>query len=182
MEYYNYIKALHIIFVVTWFAGLFYIVRLFIYKREAQDKTETEKHILSQQFEIMQKRLFYGITWPSMVLTYIFGFSIIWIIPQYLYSSWFILKLSFVFALTVYHFYCQIILNQQNNNIYKHGSFFLRIFNEVATVFLVSIVFIIVLKDLFSWVWGIVGILVFTLVLLAAIKIYKNTRIKNNNP
>jgi len=74
---YSYIKALHIIFVVTWFAGLFYIVRLFIYFAEAQEKPEPERSILQNQFRIMQKRLWYGITWPSAILTLIFGFSIV---------------------------------------------------------------------------------------------------------
>ena len=70
---YFYIKALHIIFIVTWFSGLFYIVRLFVYSAEANAKTEPEKSILLKQFSIMQKRLWYGITWPSAILTLIFG-------------------------------------------------------------------------------------------------------------
>ena len=70
---YLYVKALHIIFIVTWFSGLFYIVRLFIYNREAAEKEEPEKSILQKQFSIMIKRLWFGITWPSAVLTLIFG-------------------------------------------------------------------------------------------------------------
>src|ERR1035441_1745460 len=75
-DWFLYLKATHIVFVVTWFAGLFYIPRLFIYHTEAQEKPEPEKTILSNQFKIMTKRLWYGITWPSMVLTYILGFSV----------------------------------------------------------------------------------------------------------
>ena len=67
------IKALHIIFVVTWFAGLFYIVRLFIYQREAQDKPERERAVLTEQFKLMSKRLWLGITWPSAIITSILG-------------------------------------------------------------------------------------------------------------
>jgi putative membrane protein len=67
------VKALHIIFIVTWFAGLFYIVRLFVYQAEADQKEEPEKSILSKQYKIMAKRLWYGITWPSFVLTLLFG-------------------------------------------------------------------------------------------------------------
>src|SRR5699024_471793 len=70
---YQYIIALHIIFIVTWFAGLFYMVRLFIYNREAQDKEEPERRILQGQYKVMIKRLWLGITWPSAILTFIFG-------------------------------------------------------------------------------------------------------------
>ena len=72
-KYWGYALALHIIFVVTWFAGLFYIVRLFIYHTEAEQKAEPEKSILQTQYKLMEKRLWYGITWPSMILTLIFG-------------------------------------------------------------------------------------------------------------
>ncbi|HVF96269.1 MAG TPA: CopD family protein, partial [Flavisolibacter sp.] len=70
---YAYLKALHIIFIVTWFAGMFYIVRLFIYNTEAAEKPEPEKSILQKQFSIMSKRLWFGITWPSAVMTLVFG-------------------------------------------------------------------------------------------------------------
>ena len=70
---FKYVLSLHIIFIVTWFAGLFYIVRLFIYHTEAEAKPEPEKSILQNQYKIMEKRLWYGITWPSLVLTLIFG-------------------------------------------------------------------------------------------------------------
>ena len=79
-----YIKALHIIFVVCWFAGLFYIPRLFIYFAEAENETILIKDALQKQFVIMQKRLWFGITWPAMILTYIFGFWMIYQIPSYL--------------------------------------------------------------------------------------------------
>jgi len=72
MDYF-YLKALHIIFIVTWFAGLFYIVRLFIYHTEAQDEEEVARIILQKQYKIMSKRLWYGITWPSAILTAILG-------------------------------------------------------------------------------------------------------------
>ncbi|MGV3657580.1 MAG: CopD family protein, partial [Chitinophagaceae bacterium] len=94
---YLYTKALHIIFIVTWFSGLFYIVRLFIYNTEAAEKEEPEKSILQKQFSIMIKRLWLGITWPSAVLTLIFG-PWMWIQLDYL-PQWLFVKLFFVTGL-----------------------------------------------------------------------------------
>ena len=128
---YLYIKALHIIFIVTWFAGLFYIVRLFIYNTEAAEKSEPEKSILQQQFGIMIKRLWLGITWPSAVLTLIFG-PWMW----YIYGSlpkWLMIKLFFVVLLYAYHFSLHAIYKQQQHGVFKFSSQQLRIWNEVAT-------------------------------------------------
>ncbi|MBX0332427.1 CopD family protein [Pontibacter sp. HSC-14F20] len=170
-----YIKALHIIFVVTWFAGLFYIVRLFIYFAEAQDKPEPERSILQNQFRIMQKRLWFGITWPSAVLTLIFGITM-WHLYGGGFPGWLVWKLAFVVCLYVYHFLCHSIFKQQQNGIIRYSSAQLRIWNEVATVFLIAIVFLVVLKNALSMVWGIVGLLLFSAMLMLAIRIYKRTR------
>lgn len=175
MEY-QYIKALHIIFVVTWFAGLFYIVRLFIYHVEANEKPEPEKSILQKQFSIMEKRLFYGITWPSLVLTIILGSSLIYISPGFLKLPFMHVKLSLVLLLVLYHFSCQRILNQLKNNSCKLSSNQLRIWNEASTLFLVSIVFLIVLQNTISFVWATLGLILFAIVLMLAIKIYKKIR------
>ena len=170
-----YVKALHIVFVVTWFAGLFYIPRLFIYQTEANEKPEPDRSILINQFKIMSKRLWYGITWPSMVLTFIFGF---WM--AYLYNAWvmpwFILKLSIVFGLMFYHLANGSIYKNLQNDIYKLSSIKLRMWNEIATLFLISIVFIVVLKDTLNFLWGILGLLIFTVIILLAIRIYKQVR------
>jgi protoporphyrinogen IX oxidase len=176
MEY-SYIKALHIIFIVTWFAGLFYIVRLFIYFAEASEKEEPEKSILQRHFKIHQKRLWYGITWPSAILTAIFGPSL-W----YLYGSlpdWLMIKLLFVAGLYIYHFLCHTIFKQQQKGVIRYSSIQLRIWNEVATLFLFAIVFIVVLKDTMSLFYGIGGLVAFAVVLLLAIRIYKKVRAKN---
>jgi protoporphyrinogen IX oxidase len=177
MDYYFYVKALHIIFVVTWFAGLFYIVRLFIYFAEAAKKPEPERTILQEQFKIMQKRLWYGITWPSAVLTLIFGLSM-W----NLYGgtpNWLIWKICFAVGLYVYHFLCHAIFKQQQQGILKYSSTQLRIWNEVATLFLISIVFLVVLKSSLSMLWGIIGLILFSAILMLAIRIYKRTREKS---
>lgn len=171
---YLYVKALHIIFIVTWFSGLFYIVRLFVYNREAMDKPEPEKSILSKQYAIMIKRLWYGITWPSAILTLVFG---LWI--WHLYGSlpiWLAIKLFFVAGLFLYHLSLHAIFSQQQRGIFKYSSQQLRIWNEVATIFLVAIVMLVVVKQNMSWLWGIVGLLLFVVLLMTAIKIYKAIR------
>lgn len=175
----NYLKALHIIFVTTWFAGLFYIVRLFIYHREAVDKSQQEKKILIEQFKIMEKRLWYGITWPSCILTIIFGFSMVHQFMPISDHPWLILKLIFVLLLFLYHLSCGYILKNFHQNNFKYSSTQLRIWNEVATIFLVSIVFLVVLKDLISLGYGLIGLSLLTFVLGFGIKFYRKKRLNN---
>jgi protoporphyrinogen IX oxidase len=173
---YNYIKALHIVFIVTWFAGMFYIVRLFIYNTEAGEKNESEKSILRTQFTIMIKRLWFGITWPSAILTLIFG-PWMWILLDVL-PDWLLIKLFFVAGLYAYHFTLHAIYKQQMKGIFKYTSQQLRIWNEVATIFLVAIVMLAVVKQNMSVVWGLVGLILFVIILMSAIKIYKTLRNK----
>lgn len=173
-----YLKALHIVFVVTWFAGLFYIVRLFIYHTEAEVKPEPEKSILQNQYKLMLKRLWYGITWPSMILTLILGSWMIWENPAFLYQAYFVLKLCFVGGLILYHIQCHVIYKQLQQDVVKHTSFKLRLWNELATIFLVAIVFLIVLKSNSGFIWGMLGLVVFAVTLMLAVKIYKKAREK----
>jgi putative membrane protein len=170
-----YLKALHIIFVVTWFAGLFYIVRLFIYYTEANEEEEPKRSILQNQFQIMMKRLWFGITWPSAVLTAIFGF---WLMQTLNWwdQSFMHLKLTFVLFLYIYHFLCHRLFKQLIAGRFKYSNNQLRIWNEVATLFLVAIVFIVVLKDLTNWIYGLVGLVLFSVLLMLAIRIYKRLR------
>jgi len=174
---YHYVKALHIIFIVTWFAGLFYIVRLFIYNTEADEKGEPEKSILQKQFTVMIKRLWLGITWPSAVLTAIFGpwmWSMLGGTPDWLW-----IKLAFVVGLYVYHFTLHAIYKQQLQGSFRYSSQQLRVWNEVATIFLVAIVMLVTVKQSLSFVWGLIGLIGFVVVLMSAIKIYKSVRSKD---
>lgn len=174
---YFYVKAVHIIFIVTWFAGLFYMPRLFIYNREAADKPIVEKDILQSQLSIMMRRLWYGITWPSAILTIIFG---AWM--GFLYGSvpqWLAIKILFVCVLYAYHFSIHHIFKQQQKGIFSWSSNSLRIWNEIATVLLVAIVMIVSVKQALSALWAIVGLVCFIFILLAAIKIYKLARNKS---
>ena len=175
-----YLKALHIIFVITWFAGLFYIVRLFIYHVEAEKKEEPAKEILQTQYKLMSKRLWYIITWPSAILASVFAFWMLYKNPYYLQMSWMHIKLTFVFALYFYHFSCQKIFNQLQKNIIKYSALQLRIWNEVATIFLFAIVFLVTLQNAINWVWGVVGIILFGVLMMFAIKLYKKVREKKN--
>lgn len=174
-----YLKALHLIFVVTWFAGLFYIVRLFIYDTEASEKPENERKILQDQFSIMQKRLWYGITWPSAIMTAIFGLSQIHAFLPLDQHPWLIYKLVLVALLYAYHLSCGWIFKQLQKKRYPLSSTQLRLWNEVATLFLVGIVFLAVLKSLMGLLQGLLGLFGLMLVLLIAIKAYKKQRLKN---
>ncbi|PKR81886.1 protoporphyrinogen oxidase HemJ [Brumimicrobium salinarum] len=175
---YTVLKALHIIFMVSWFAGLFYIVRLFIYHTEAQDKSEEEKNILSAQFKIMEKKLWWIITTPAMILTLVFGISMLIVNPALLKMPWMHLKLTFVVLLLVYHFVCQRIMSRLNKNIFKWNSNKLRLWNEVATLALVAIVFLVSMKNSLNWIYGTVGFFAVAVALMIGIKIYKRYRIK----
>lgn len=175
---YLYVKALHIIFIVTWFSGMFYIVRLFIYNTEANEKSEPEKSILQRQFFIMIKRLWFGITWPSAILTLIFGSWLLYLLPAI--SNWLWIKLGFVLGLYIYHFTLHAIYQQQKNNIFKWTSSQLRIWNEMATLFLVCIVMLVVVKQGISLLWGLTSLFLLIIILMTAIKLYKLMR-KNRN-
>ncbi len=175
---YLYVKACHIIFVTTWFAALFYQVRLFIYIREAQDKGEQEKKILTPQLLLMAGRLLYAINIPSAILTLILG---LWML--YLYGveagnipTWLVIKLVFVFLLFIYHISLHRIYINQKRGTYNLSSHFLRLWNEVATVFLIAIVFLVVVKDNLSWIYALCVLCAIILILFASIRIYKRMR------
>lgn len=177
MEY-NYIKALHLIFVITWFAGLFYIVRLFVYHAEAKQKTQPEQDILIKQYQLMQYRLWYIITWPSAVLASLFAFYLLYLNPAWLSQSWMHVKLAFVLLLYIYHGKCHQIFIQLQNNEVKHTSNFFRIWNEGATIILFAVVFLVILKSAINWVFGVIGIFVFSILIMLGFRLYKRIREK----
>lgn len=169
-----YSKALHIIFVVTWFAGLFYIPRLFIYATEAEPLAEPGRSVLQQQLLLMQRRLWYGITWPSAVMTLLLGLT-----TWYNYGTtpnWLLYKLGLVAGLYGYHGLCHVLFRQEQRGEFRYTSNQLRIWNEVATLFLFAIVFLVVLKDALNMVWGILGLLGFLVILMVAIQLYRRLR------
>lgn len=175
-ESYQTIKALHIIFMVSWFAGLFYIVRLFIYHTEAQLKPEPDRSILSNQFVEMEKKLWWIITTPAMILTITFGVWMLIANPEIFKMPWMHIKLSFVGLLIAYHFVCQKILFDLKKGIYKWKSNSLRIWNELATLILVAVVFLVMLRDSMNWIKGTIGFFAVAIALMIAIKMYKRIR------
>ena len=173
---YGTIKALHIIFMVTWFAGLFYGYRLFVYHAEADKKPEPERTILMRQYTIMEARLWHIIAWPSCILTVVFGLWLAFIEPSILTVGAFHLKLFFVALLIIYQFYGEKMLRQLRDGIIPHSSTRFRLLNEVPTVILISVVFLIVLRDELSWIWGLLGILGIAGLLTFAVKKYRTAR------
>lgn len=174
---FNTVKALHIIFVVSWFAGLFYIVRLFIYHTEAQIRDEPARTILSEQFIIMQKRLWWIITTPAMILSLVFGtwmLALNW--PYYAIAGWMHLKIGFVVVLLIYHFVCQRLMSELAQGRFRWTSNVLRIWNEVATLVLVAIAFLVSMKNQLNWIWGTVSFFAVAIGLMILIKLYKRIR------
>jgi len=170
------IKALHIIGFTCWFAGLFYAVRLFIYNTEAREREPAARDVLVEQLNTMQHRLWYGITVPAMVFTLVFGF---WLLHLYGdLSGWVIAKLVLVVALVGYHHLCQRIHKELVAGTCTWSSRSLRILNEVATVFLVAIVFTASLKHMLTLTLGLKIFGAFVLLLVVGFTFYQRVRAK----
>ena len=144
MNYYLLFKSLHLISVISWMAGLLYLPRIFVYHAENSDDKK-----ISDVFKVMEKKLYFYIMTPAMILSWIFGLLLIHSIGfQQLGQKWMVLKIIFVILLTLYHFYLGKNLNQfkfdQNTNSHK----FYRLINEIPTILLILIVFVVVFKPL----------------------------------
>jgi protoporphyrinogen IX oxidase len=173
-------KSLHLIFMVTWFAGLFYTVRLFIYQIEAKDKSEEEQKILIPYLKKIQRPLWYGITWPGMILTWAFGISMLVDNPLFLEMPYIHIKLALVTGLLVYHLYCHRIFKSLQKDEYSFSSVFLRYWNEVATLFLFTIVFVIVMKTLLNWMYLGLGLIALSGLIVWGVVAYKKRRERNS--
>lgn len=176
---YEILKSLHIIFVVTWFAGLFYMPRLFVYFAESEFKSETEKNILQSQFKIMQRRLWFGITIPSSIVVLIFGGSLLHNFMPLQNHAWLKLKLLFVLGLYSYQYLLHCIFRQQQSGIISFSPMKLRIINEISTIFLFAIVFLVVVKDITKMVYGVFGL--FGLIIALSLGIFAYRKIRKNN-
>lgn len=178
MEYYNYIKALHLIFIITWFAGLFYIPRLFVYQIEAFHKTSPEKEILGKQLKLMARRLWTIITWPSAILATSFAIWLLVLNPFLLEQPWMHVKLTFVILLILYHLKTHQFYKQLQRDVVKKTSNFMRLWNEGATFILFAVIFLVILKNAINWIFGVIGIIVLGILLMIGFKVYKNIRSK----
>lgn len=176
---YNYVKALHLIFVITWFAGLFYMPRLLIYYLEAQDKSEEEKRILSSQLTLMAKRLWFIITWPSAVLAIGFALWLLVLMPSWLTQQWMLIKLGFVVLLVLYHLKTHRMFRAMERNQLNYSPHFMRVWNEGATLILFAVVFLVILKTSVHWIFGLVGLIGLGVLLMLGIRLYKNWRQKH---
>lgn len=177
MEY-LYIKSLHLIFVITWFAGLFYLPRLFIYHIEATQRPQNEADVLTKQFKLMSKRLWNIITWPSAVLATLFAVWLLILQPGWLQSPWMHIKLAFVVLLFAYHIKTHFIFKQFQQDIIKWTSNQMRLWNEGATIILFGVVFLVITKTTTNWLFGLGGLIGLALLLMLGIKLYKNYRTK----
>lgn len=176
---YPYIKSLHVIFVITWFAGLFYIVRLFVYQIEAHRKTDIkERQILTRQLALMSRRLWTIITWPSMILATGFALWLLFLNPVLLTQGWMHVKLAFVTVLIGYHLYCHIIYKNLQKGKFKYTPDFMRLFNECPTIILFSVIFLVMLRDSINWIFGVAGLLTLSFLLMVGFKWYKRLRQK----
>ena len=135
-------KALHIIFMVTWFAGLFYLPRLFVYHAMSDDQISIDR------FKIMERKLFYGIMTPGGLLTIVFGVCTLSSIGMAAYSGqlWLHIKLTFILLLIAYHIYCWFLLQDFKHDRNKHGHVWYRWFNEVPVLMLVAIIILAVVR------------------------------------
>lgn len=170
------VKALHIIFVVSWFAGLFYIVRLFIYHTEALQKEEPARDVLHKQFIIMERRLTNIIMTPAMVLTIIFGGWMLYLNPAYLKLTWMWVKIGLVVVLIGYHHYCYKIMRNLKHEKIIMSSTKLRFFNEIATLLLIGIVFLVVVKSVENAIGGVAALVLLAIIFTIIIKWYKKKR------
>lgn len=173
---YLYAKAIHIIFVICWMAGLFYMPRLFIYHTEAKDKSKEAYTVLHKQFSIMENRLWWVITTPAMYITVFSALVMLYINPSLLNMGWMHVKLLFVAAMIAYHFISQRMMFNLRDEKSTLSSSKLRMWNEVSTVLLFSIVFTVVLKSALNWIYGVVGLIALAIVLMILIKAYKKYR------
>ena len=162
---YNVMLAIHIIGFVCWFAGLFYIYRLYIYHTEAGFSPNLNREILQRQFIKMQGKLLYGITHPAMAITLIAGVILMILLKSWT-QPWFYIKATLLVLFLVYHFYTSKIYKKLKKGLYPLSSLKLRLLNEVATIFLLFIVFTAKLKDVKAIMQSFIYLAIFSIFIL----------------
>ncbi|MGB3616430.1 MAG: protoporphyrinogen oxidase HemJ [Elainellaceae cyanobacterium] len=173
---YLWFKAFHIIGVVVWFAGLFYLVRLFVYHVEAEEKPEPARSILKEQYVLMEKRLLRIITTPGMIVTLVMAAGILWQEPAVMHDWWLHVKLAFVAVLLGYHHYCSRLMKKLAKGECQWSGQQMRALNELPTLLLVPIVLLAIFKNNFptnATSYLVVGLIV---VMAASIQFYARKR------
>jgi putative membrane protein len=171
-------KALHIVGFISWFAGLFYIVRLFVYHAEAGERGEPERTILQTQLELMAARLWKIITVPAMLLTLVGG--VMMAVQLHPIPGWLLVKFGLLAGLLGYHHWCGAIRRRQAAKTSTWTSQKLRMFNEIGTMFMVAIVFLAVFRTTMSIAWGVGGLLGLGMSLMLGIRLYRKLRDRKN--
>ncbi len=167
------LKSLHIIFVVTWFAILFYMPRIFMYQTEAHEKGEPDRSILTNQFKIMAKKLWVTVGWPSAGLVILFGLGMA---HPYFSDLWFWIKMVLVAGLLVYHHVIHFTYKKLQKDVYKYTTHQLRTMNEIVAIFLVAIVFIAVFKSHINYIILGIGIVALLVLIYVIIRAYRKKR------
>lgn len=180
-QYYIYFKAFHIVGFVSWFAGLFYLVRIFVYHAEADTKPDGIREAFKKEFSLMQRRVFKIICTPGMVITWFCGLMMLYLNPGILQQNWIIIKLVLLALLVVYHFYCRSVIKLQEAGIAKKSSTFYRLLNELPSLFLVTIVLLAVVRDQINFGNLALGIFAFGFILYIFVKLYKKLREKGSD-
>jgi len=176
VEAYNYIKALHLIFVITYFAGLFYIPRLMVYQVEAASRPKNEADILLPQLQLMMRRLWVIITIPSGILATFFAVWLVALMPVWLAQPWMWVKLVFVGLLFLYHAKTHTLYKEFLRGKHRYGATFFRFWNEGATLILFAVVFLAILKNSVHWIFGLIGLVGLAVLLMLGIRLYKRYR------
>ena len=175
-EAYLWFKTLHIVGVVVWFAGLFYLVRLFIYHREAEELSTELRGAFQAQYALMERRLANIITTPGMVVAVTMAAGLLIVNPAWLQQGWMHAKLAFVAGLLAYHLFCYRLMGQLQSGRCQWSAKQLRALNELPTLLLVIVVMLVVFKAQFptgAATWLIVGLVVF---MAASIQFYARWR------
>ena len=177
------LKAVHIIFMVSYFAGIFYLVRLFVYYKDTDDFDENKKQILREQYVFMARRLWNIITVPAGVIMLVTGLFLIYLNVGLMKTPWFHLKLTFLVGLALYHYWCWkkvVQIKNLDGNILPIKNIKLRQANEIATFILFLVVFTVILKSMVIAFWWqlIVGFVALVLLIMMTVKLVNKKKKK----
>ncbi len=176
MEWYKLIAALHVISMVSFFAGTFHVLRLFIHHKDAEKKFDPERAILIKQFSGMERFGWYAITWPSLVLMVLSGAWLLIKNPGLMTESWMYAKLGFSALLIVYHLINQRLFDRIRTNRLRWGGAGIRLWNLAAVAFLFALVFLVAMKGSLGTMWGLLGALFLGIAIALAVMMYRNKR------
>lgn len=171
-----YFKAFHIVGAVAWFAGLFYLVRMFVYHIESDQKSEHLRQAFKAQFGLMEWRAYKIICNPAMMITWTCGIAMTILNASYWQMGWFHVKFTILVLLTFYHIWCKRIIIKLEKGEKPFDSFQFRLLNELPTLFLVSIVLLAVLRDMLNFLYAFGGVLLFGVSLYFFAKAYRKRR------